>query len=48
VNQALAQLGLPPWPGEDGNLTIVEFQAKHSGTIAAAANAEGGIADGEQ
>jgi hypothetical protein len=45
VNQALSQLGLPPWPGEDGQLTIVEFQAKHSGTIAAAANAEGGVSD---
>jgi len=42
VNQALAQLQLPPWPDTDGDLTIAEFQAKHSGDIAAAANAEAG------
>jgi phage-related protein (TIGR01555 family) len=42
VNQALATLGLPAWPDADGNLTIAEFQAKHSAPIAAAANASAG------
>lgn len=42
VNEARAKLGQLPWPGEDGNLTIAEFQAKHGGDIAAAVRAEGG------
>jgi hypothetical protein len=42
VNQALAQLGLPEWPGGDGALTIAEFTAKHAGVIAKATNAEAG------
>jgi phage-related protein (TIGR01555 family) len=42
VNQALAQMGFPPWPGEDGNLTITEFQAKHGAVIAKAVEAEAG------
>ena len=42
VNQALAQMGFPPWPGPDGNLTITEFQAKHGDVIAKAVEAEAG------
>jgi len=42
VNQALAQLGLPEWPGGDGALTIAEFTAKHAAVIAKATNAEAG------
>ena len=46
VNQALAQLGLPEWPGGDGALTIAEFTAKHSGVIAKAVNVEAGNTGG--
>ena len=42
VNQALAQLGFPPWPDKDGDLTVLEFQAKHSSVVEQAVNAEAG------
>jgi phage-related protein (TIGR01555 family) len=46
VNRALSALGFPPWPGPDGDLPIVEFEAKraaaNAATIAAAAQAEAG------
>ncbi len=42
VNEARASVGLPPLPGTDGNLTMPEFKAKHSGSIAVAAQAEKG------
>lgn len=49
VNQALASIGLPPLtkpdgtPDPDGDLFMVEFQAKHKAVIGAAVNAtEGG------
>lgn len=43
VNEARASQGLPPL-ATDGNLTVAEYQAKHSSTIAAAANAVAGDA----
>lgn len=43
VNEARAAKGLPPLAA-DGDLTIAEFKAKHSGTIAEAAQAESGAA----
>lgn len=49
VNQALAQLHLPPLTlpdgslDPDGELTIAEFGAKHSGVIAASSAAEEGL-----
>lgn len=43
VNEARAKMGLPAWEGEDGNLSINEFMAKHSGAAAQAANAEKGV-----
>lgn len=45
VNQALAKMGLPAWnnPPSDGELTINEFMAKHSGEAAQVANLEKGI-----
>lgn len=42
VNEGRASKGLPPYPTEDGKLTIAEFTAKHGATIAAAANAAAG------
>jgi hypothetical protein len=42
VNEARAQTGLPPWPDADGDLTIAEFTAKHSGVVSAAADAADG------
>ena len=42
ANEARKSVGLPPLPGEDGNLTLPEFKAKHATTIAAASNAEKG------
>lgn len=42
VNEARAMQGLGPWSDGDGLLTVTEFQAKHSGDIAAAVNAEAG------
>lgn len=47
VNQALAKMGLPPWPDKDGELTIAEFSAKHSEVVAASVNVEKGQAGGE-
>lgn len=50
VNQALAALSLPPLTrpdgtiDPDGELTIAEFTAKHSGVVAAAENAQAGQA----
>lgn len=29
VNQALESIGLPPWPNDDGELTLAELRAKH-------------------
>jgi hypothetical protein len=43
VNEARAKMGLPPWEGPDGDLSINEFMAKHSGAAAQAANAEKGV-----
>lgn len=42
VNEARASAGLPPLPGDDGNLTIAEYKAKHASTVAEAAAAEEG------
>lgn len=42
VNEARRMQGLADWPDADGGLTILEFQAKHGGTVAAAVNAEAG------
>jgi hypothetical protein len=42
VNEARRMQGLTDWPDADGGLTILEFQAKHGGTVAAAVNAEAG------
>jgi len=44
VNEARASMGLGPWQDSDGDLSISEFMAKHSTTIADAAKA----ADGAQ
>lgn len=44
VNEARRSQGLPPLDGEDGDLTIAEFKAKHSAVIAEAADAEEGDA----
>lgn len=41
VNEVHAQQGLPPL-AVDGDLTVAEFQAKHSNIISRAANAESG------
>lgn len=46
VNEVRASLGLPPAP-VDGGLTVAQYQAKNAATIAAAANAAAGQADGE-
>lgn len=43
VNEARAKMGLPNWEGPDGELSINEFMAKHSGAAAQAANAEKGV-----
>ena len=42
VDEARAKLGLPAWGGTDGQLSVAEFMAKHSGTIAKATDAEDG------
>lgn len=48
VDEAREKLGLGPWPDEaEGRLTVAEFMAKHSGTIADAANAEQGTDEDE-
>jgi hypothetical protein len=48
VNEARAKMGLGAWPNEDGNLTIVEFQAKHGEVVAEAVNAEAGTPEGSE
>jgi len=42
VNEARESQGLPPLPGDDGNLTVAEFKAKHEAIVAAAAAADSG------
>lgn len=42
VNEARASMKLGPWPGEDGDLSVAEFMAKHSTVISDAASAEQG------
>lgn len=44
VNEARAQMKLPPWPDADGQLSVSEFMAKHSTTISKATDAEDGAA----
>lgn len=46
VNEARAQQGLGPM-AVDGDLTIAEYKAKHSATVAEAANAESGKGAGD-
>jgi len=46
VNEARAKMGLGPWHDADGELTIVEFQAKHGEVVAESVNAEAGTPDG--
>jgi hypothetical protein len=48
VDEARAKLGLPAWGGADGQLSVAEFMAKHSGTIAKATDAEDGDADNKK
>lgn len=40
VNEARAQIQLPPLPGPDGDLTVSEYKAKRAEDIAIAANAD--------
>lgn len=48
VNELRANMGLPPFPGPDGKLTLPEFKAKHAEPIAEAAAAEDGTKPGEK
>lgn len=47
VNEGREAMGLPPWPDEDGKLTIAEFKAKHGEVVADAAAAEDGVSPGD-
>lgn len=47
VNEARASQGLPPWPDEDGKLSIAAFKAKHEVIVSAAASAEAGQTGGK-
>lgn len=42
VDEARASQGLAGIGGEDGALTVAEYQAKHAAVVAAAANAAAG------
>lgn len=42
VDEARASQGLPPLGGEDGKLTVTQYQAKNAATVAAAAQAASG------
>lgn len=44
VNEARASQRLQPLAGEDGALTVSEYQAKHAAVVAAAASAVEGEA----
>jgi hypothetical protein len=44
VDEARASQGLPPIGGEDGGLTVAEYQAKHAAVVAKAASAAQGEA----
>lgn len=43
VNEARNSVGLPPEAGEDGLLTVAQYQAKYASVVAAAAQAASGI-----
>lgn len=48
VNEARAKMGYPEWGGPDGDLSVNEFMAKHSGVAAQAANAQKGVVGAPQ
>ena len=47
VDETRASIGLPPLGGEEGALTVSEYQARNAAVIAAAANATAGDATGK-